>query len=139
MVLKKTEQDLNITQQHQQEFIQSIAVKTENFTKINLPVGTQGGMLLEKPVDFGKSVKKWMDFNLLPMVIDLWEHQGDLLSFIKHSILNLKGSLSIAKGKDDLALPVIQIKSLKNIQRTTRKNVAQQKNASQRYYQQTSL
>lgn len=128
--LEKIEISLDTPKNYQEGFTQSIADISNNLPRTNIPVATEGGFLLEKRVDFGRSAKKWMDFNILPQVIELWENKAELFAFAKHSIFNLKGSLVIAKNQENISGSTIEIQSLKSIEETFKANLKEQKNIS---------
>jgi uridine kinase len=127
--LEQLENGLTINLGIQENFTQSISEIGQNLGKTNLPVATEGGMLLEKTVDFGKSVKKWMDFNLIPGMVDFWEQQTDLIEYAQLGILNLKGSLTVAKSKQD-AIAGIQGRSLDAMKKNLFEKVKAQKEHS---------
>ena len=129
--LEKIEASLDTPKNYQENFTQSIAVTSNNLSRTNIPVATEGGLLLEKRVDFGKSAKKWLDFNILPEVIALWDYKGDLIAFAKHSILNLKGSLVVAKNQENISELSIDTQSFKSIEETFDANLKEQKKLSE--------
>ncbi len=128
--LEKIEASLDTPKNYQENFTQSIANTSNNLSRTNISVATEGGLLLEKRVDFGKSAKKWMDFNILPEVIALWDYKGDLIAFAKHSILNLKGSLVVAKNQENISGSTIDSQLFKSVEETFDTNLKAQKKLS---------
>lgn len=66
--------------------------------ELSIPVQTQEGYLIIKKVDFRKSTQKWMDYRILPEMIDLWDHQEAVSSQLLNVANRIKNSLSFAKG-----------------------------------------
>ena len=128
--LEKIETSIDTPKNYQESFTQSIAFTSNNLSRTNIPVATEGGLLLEKRVDFGKSAKKWLDFNILPEVIALWDYKSDLIAFAKHSILNLKGSLVVAKNQESISGSTIDSQSFKSIEETFDANLKAQRKLS---------
>ncbi|APQ17685.1 ATP-binding protein [Maribacter hydrothermalis] len=126
--LEKIEVSIDAPQNYQEGFTQSIADISNNLQRTNIPVATNGGYLLERKVDFGRSAKKWMDFNIIPQVIELWDNKSELFAFAKHSIFNLKGSLVVAKNEEFVSGSAIEIQSLKSIEETFKENLKEQQN-----------
>ncbi|RKS53036.1 hypothetical protein BC962_1281 [Gillisia mitskevichiae] len=100
--------------------------KVKSLETLNFPAAINEGLLLIKKIDFNRSVKKWLDYELLPYLIDLWENQNNLASYFKHSLLNLKSSLKLLKNNSSLAPVDPQIATLKEIRNTIRLNINKQ-------------
>ena len=66
--------------------------------EFNIPVESQEGYLLTRKIDFRKSTQKWMDYRILPEMIDLWDHQEAVSSQLLNVANRIKNSLSFAKG-----------------------------------------
>ncbi|HDZ06123.1 hypothetical protein LCGC14_0129070 [marine sediment metagenome] len=101
--LEKIEVKMDTSINHQESFTLIIEDISKNLSKTNVAVATEGGMLLEKRIDIGKAAKKWLDLNILPEVIALWDNKVELYAYGKHSILNLKGSLVVAKNQEKIS------------------------------------
>ncbi|WP_158977028.1 hypothetical protein [Cellulophaga sp. L1A9] len=110
-----------------EEFTTDIENKINNLDAYAIPVGTNQGYLLDKKINFNKSVKKWMDYNLLPLLMDLWDGNNNLNHFIKLSLLNLKSSLKLGKENDNLIVYDIQLKSYQKIKKSLLENIETQK------------
>ncbi|MBO0592462.1 ATP-binding protein [Cellulophaga sp. E16_2] len=110
-----------------EEFTTNIENKINNLDSYAIPIGTNQGYLLEKKINFNKSVKKWMDYNLLPLLMDLWDGNSNLNHFIKLSLLNLKSSLKLGKENDNLIVYDIQLQSYKKIKKSLLENIETQK------------
>lgn len=93
---------------------------------LNFPTATNQGMLLIKKIDFNRSVKKWLDYELLPFLIDLWENQNNLASYYKHSLLNLKSSLHLLRSNKTTTMVSSQIITLREVERTILLNIQKQ-------------
>ncbi|WP_165748071.1 ATP-binding protein [Cellulophaga sp. Z1A5H] len=110
-----------------EEFSSRVETKINNLEAYTIPTGTHQGFLLEKKINFNKSVKKWMDYNLLPLLMDLWDGNSNLNHFIKLSLLNLKSSLKLGKENDNLIVYDIQLQSYKKIKKSLLENIETQK------------
>ena len=107
-------------------FADLVEEKVKSLVTLNFPTATNEGLLLIKKIDFNRSVKKWLDYELLPYLIDLWENQNNLASFYKHSLLNLKSSLKLIRNNKSLSPVHSQIATLKEIQNTIVVNIERQ-------------
>ena len=92
--------------------------KIKPLSRIIVPVSTENGVLLTRQIDFNKTVKKWFDFEIIPLLIDLWDQKATMESFFNHSLLNLKSSLLVEKSNDSLEAMHSQLKTLKNAHST---------------------
>lgn len=101
--LRKIEVHLDRVFNDQEEFTQTIARITSRLSKGDIPVGTEEGILIEKRVNYAKAVKKWLDYHILPKITEIWKHEADLVSFAKHSVLNLKGNLVLSKTQKPIS------------------------------------
>ena len=64
---------------------------------LSIPVNSQEGFLILKKVDFRKTTQKWMDYEILPYLIDLWDGQEATFSHMMHVVTQIKSSLLVAK------------------------------------------
>lgn len=87
-------------QEHQVRILEGWLESLKSFT---VPVNSRGGLLVTKQVDFKKVTTKWLDYFILPDIIELWEDQETIISRIKHVISQVRGSLSIAKKAESPA------------------------------------
>ena len=108
-------------------FSELLEEKIKALTVLNFPTATNQGMLLIRKVDLNKTVKKWLDYELLPYLIDLWDNQNNLASFYNHSLSNLKSSLKLIKTNKSLAPLSSQVLTLKEIENTIELNIYKQK------------
>ena len=120
-----------------EEYSELIDKKVNSLSVLNFPTDTNQGMLLIKKIDFNRSVKKWLDYELLPFLIDLWENQNNLASYYKHSLLNLKSSLQLIKTNKTKTMVSSQIITLKEIERTIFLNIRKQEHLIQQIQQNT--
>lgn len=109
--------------QNQERYTKVINDKIKVLRVVNIPVGTHGGLMLIKKTDFGKSVKKWLDYEVLPSFIDVWDHVSNMESYFKLALLNLKNSLTLIKNDEDLPIVESQLQTLKGVHRTLMTNV----------------
>ncbi|WP_055447580.1 hypothetical protein [Lacinutrix mariniflava] len=96
--------------------------KTKPLSSAIFPIATENGTLLTRQIDFNKNVKKWFDYEIIPLFIDLWEQKTTMGSFFNHSLLNLKSSLLVEKTNDSLEAVSSQLKTLKSAHQTLTKN-----------------
>lgn len=106
----------------QNTYVDNVNLKIKTLTELTIPVSTDNGLLLTRKIDFNKTVHKWFDFEALPFLIDLWDHKGNMESYVKHSLLNLKSSLLIAKNNKDLETMPSQLQTLQNVHNTIATN-----------------
>jgi hypothetical protein len=66
--------------------------------EISIPVESKEGYLLIKKIDFKKCAQKWLDYMILPELIDLWDNQEAITSQLLNGANRIKNSLSFAKG-----------------------------------------
>lgn len=84
-------------QEHQVRVLEGWLESLKSYT---IPVGSADGVLLTKQIDFKKTTTKWLDYFILPDIIELWEDQETIISRVKHVITQVRGSLTIAKKSD---------------------------------------
>lgn len=107
-------------------FSDFVEEKVKALPTLDFPTATNEGFLLTKKLDFNKSVKRWLDYELLPYLIDVWENQNNLASFYKHSLLNLKSSLQLVKNNKSFSPIQAQVASLNEVQDTFELNIKKQ-------------
>ncbi|TVZ28379.1 hypothetical protein JM83_3504 [Gillisia sp. Hel_I_86] len=107
-------------------FTDLVEDKVKSLATLNFPTATNEGLLLIKKIDFNRAVKKWLDYELLPYLIDLWENQNNLASYYKHSLINLKSSLKLITNNNSFSPLHAQIATLKEIQKTIGLNIGKQ-------------
>jgi len=100
--------------------------KIKTLSVLSFPTATNQGMLLIRKIDLNRTVKKWLDYELLPYLIDLWDNQNNLASFYNHSLSNLKSSLKLIKSNKSLEHLSSQVLTLKEIKRTIKLNIQKQ-------------
>ncbi|MHA7128128.1 P-loop NTPase family protein [Algoriphagus namhaensis] len=84
-------------QEHQVRVLEGWLESLKQFT---VPVGTEDGLLITKTVDFKKTTTKWLDYFILPDIIELWEDQEAIISRVKSVISQVRGSLTVALKSD---------------------------------------
>lgn len=118
--------ELDLSTPQQEAYTLAVESKINALSEQNLPVASEDGLLLTKKIDFNKSVKKWLDYKLLPLLIELWNNRVSLVSFYKHNLLNLKSSLILVKNNDPLNTLSSQTIALQNVLHSLEANEAQQ-------------
>lgn len=103
---------------YQDSYTQTLELKLKALKEVTVPVATEDGLLLSRTIDFNKATQKWIDFEILPALVDLWKHKASMMSFYKHSLLNLKSSLLIEKGNNNINAMPSQFETLKSIHAT---------------------
>ncbi|MGB5418646.1 ATP-binding protein [Algibacter sp.] len=104
-------------------YTQAIEFKIQTLGENSIPIETNGGLLFNRTIDFNKTVKKWFDFEILPLLFELWDYQTNMKSFFKHSLINLKSSLLVSKSDENLDSLLSQLKMLKNTHQTISANI----------------
>ena len=120
--IDRTISKADLSSLQQQNYTRTIETEIKNLKEINLPVSTNEGLLQKRKTDFNKSVKKWLDYESLPFLIEIWDTKTTMISFLNHSLLNLKSSLVLSKKNDTLDAIPSQLQILKEIQNTLLKN-----------------
>lgn len=96
--------DLDI--QFQENFTTFLESKTQSLGSVTLPIETSEGSLLTKKIDLNKATQKWLDYTVLPYFIELCENRLNMVTYYRHSLLNLDNSLTVDKSSKSLeALP----------------------------------
>ncbi|WP_321320032.1 hypothetical protein [Labilibaculum sp.] len=114
--------DLEATNAGQENYAFDIELKIASLEENSIPVASEDGLLHIKKIDFNKSAKKWLNYMLLPDMIELWQNRTNLLAFYKHSLLNLKSSLTLLKNNNTLETLPSQIQSIQNLLRSVSTN-----------------
>ncbi|WP_461641002.1 ATP-binding protein [Labilibaculum euxinus] len=114
--------DLEVTNTEQETYAFDIELKIASLEENSIPVASEDGLLLIKKIDFNKSAKKWLNYMLLPDMIELWQNRTNLLAFYKHSLLNLKSSLTLLKNNNTLETLPSQVQSIQNLLRSANTN-----------------
>ncbi len=105
---------LSKAENNQEDYASKIDAKIKKLNTATIPVKTNNGLLVTKKIDFNKTVKKWFDFEIFPSIIDLTEQETTTSAYFKHSLLNLKSSLTVEKNNKTLnAIPTL-VESLKS-------------------------
>jgi len=91
---------------------------------VNLPVEFSEGILTVKPLGFSKLVQKWLDYNVIPHLIDLWDNQEATFSHVVHIFSHLKNSISLAKKTSNSGHFAGEFNSLRLLIKKQNKNLA---------------
>ncbi|MFA9371591.1 MAG: ATP-binding protein [Labilibaculum antarcticum] len=114
--------DLDLKNPQQESYAFDIESKIAALKENNIPVASEDGLLLIKKINFNKSAKKWLNYMLLPDLIELWQNRVNLIAFYKHSLLNLKSSLTLLKNNNTLQTLPSQVQSLQNLLQSVNTN-----------------
>jgi energy-coupling factor transporter ATP-binding protein EcfA2 len=91
---------------------------------LTIPVDSQNGFLIQKKVDFRKSTQKWMDYEILPYLIDLWDGQEATFSQMMHAVTQIKSSLLVAKKTQNLVGFNAEVASLNSVSQEQIQNIS---------------
>jgi energy-coupling factor transporter ATP-binding protein EcfA2 len=91
---------------------------------LTIPVDSQNGFLIQKKVDFRKSTQKWMDYEILPYLIDLWDGQEAIFSQMMHAMTQIKSSLLVAKKTQNLVGFNAEVASLNSVSQEQIQNIS---------------
>ncbi len=94
---------------------------------LTFPIASKAGYLIHRRVDFKKSVQKWMDYEILPYMIDLWDNEEATFSHLLNVASQVKNSLRAAKKIQNTSGFYGEIASLKSIVYEQRETIAKSK------------
>ena len=78
--------------------------------KSNLIVAISGGKLQQRDVNFKRSVRQWMDAEVLPSMNEIWELNDDLSNSLKMSMANIRNRmLHLSSEPKEMDQPQITI------------------------------
>ncbi len=117
-----TKQTVN-TQNLQDAYMATVELKIKMLNEATITVATTDGLLLTRKLNFNKTVNKWIDFEILPLLIDVMENKNAIVSFFNHNLLNLKTGLVVEKNNSSLAAIPAQLNALKSVHETLSNNV----------------
>ncbi|WP_027395086.1 hypothetical protein [Aquimarina latercula] len=127
------------TNQDQEKYPDEIDIKLKPLQELIIPVATDEGYVLTKKIDFNKTTQKWLDYELLPKLIDLWDNRANMASYFKHSLLNLKSSLVLVKNNSNLEIIPAQLQMFKNVHYTLSSNTSKQKELAAEFTKKITL
>lgn len=113
--------------QEKDDYTEAIELKIKPLTEVVIPVETNQGYLLTRKIDFNKTVHRWLDYEILQLLIELWENDGSMVTHLKHSLHNLNGSLSFAKTNENVSAVASQLEVLKTVHQNLLNKIEQQK------------
>lgn len=82
---------------------------------IDLPIEYNEGKLILKNIPYTKLTQKWLDYNTIPYLIDLWDNQEANFSHILQVYSHLKNSVTLAKKAPNPARLAAEINSLEQL------------------------
>ncbi len=62
----------------------------EMIEKIQVPVSTDGGLLLYTDVNLKRMTRQWLDAEILPLSYELWEMNDQIINSFKMALLNIR-------------------------------------------------
>ena len=89
---------------------------------LSIPINTAGGYLVVRKIDFRKSSEKWLDYEILPYLADLWDLQEATYSLLLNVATQIKSSLQVAKKTQQLVSFDAEIASISAV--TEQQNTA---------------
>ncbi|WP_339864014.1 hypothetical protein [uncultured Algoriphagus sp.] len=102
--------------------LRNLEDSVNKLTALSVPVDSEGGYLVVKKIDFRKTSEKWLDYEILPYLTDLWDLQEATFSPLLNIATQIKSSLLVAKKTQQTTSFDAEISSLNAI-------TEQQKNA----------
>lgn len=79
------------TLNHNKLFVSGLEGKMETLIgRMQIYVDTNGGLLQYKEINFQKSVRQWLDSEILPLLYEVWELTESVTNGIKMSLLNIR-------------------------------------------------
>ncbi len=93
--------------------------------ELSIPIASSEGYLVLKKIDFRKMTEKWMDYEILPYLIDLWDSQEATFSHMMHVVTQIKASLLVAKKTQILTGFHAEIASLNSITQEQKHTISQ--------------
>jgi len=70
--------------------------------KLQVPVATEGGLILYKEINFQKSTRQWLDSEIIPLLYEIWELTELNANGLKMSLLNIRNrALVLASENKD--------------------------------------
>ncbi|GJM28033.1 MAG: hypothetical protein DHS20C17_06680 [Cyclobacteriaceae bacterium] len=130
--IEKILEDRQSNGDDQKNFVSQVESKTKNLENLDIPISTHDGNLVKRKVELGKVTSKWLEYVLLPLLIDLWESKESLESYLDHNLINLKSGLMLANNNQSLDSIKSQIKFLQNVATNVEENIEKQREATKR-------
>ncbi|SFT86730.1 hypothetical protein SAMN04489724_2437 [Algoriphagus locisalis] len=109
--------------------IRELEDSVDKLLTLSVPVGTREGYLVLKKIDFKKSAEKWLDYEILPYLSDLWDGLEANFSHLLNVASQIKSSLQVAKKTQRLNSFHAEIASLNTINLEQKNTIAQSANA----------
>jgi len=109
--------------------IRDLEDSVDKLPSLSVPVGAQEGYLILKKVDFKKSAEKWLDYEILPYLSDLWDGQEANFSHLLNVATQIKSSLLVAKKTQQLTSFHGEISSLNSINQEQKNTISQSEDA----------
>ena len=109
--------------------IRDLEDSVDQLSSLSVPVGTSEGYLVLKKIDFKKSAEKWLDYEILPYLSDLWDGQEANFSHLLNVASQIKSSLQVAKKTQRLNSFHGEIASLNTIEQEQKNTISQSEEA----------
>ncbi|MFK7907968.1 MAG: ATP-binding protein [Chitinophagales bacterium] len=98
--LEDVESNVKI-QSHNKAFSSGLEGKLESLVgKVQVYVGTSEGLLQFKDINFQKSVRQWLDSEILPLLYEVWELTEAVRNGIKMSLLNIRNRAILLSNEE---------------------------------------
>lgn len=88
----------------------------DQLSKFEVIMGSHGGLITTKFVDFKKQTQKWFDYEILPKLMDLIGLKTNLTQKYSNILINLKNSIQLSKKETSAANFENIIHALNNLQ-----------------------
>ncbi|RAI88300.1 ATP-binding protein [Algoriphagus yeomjeoni] len=109
--------------------IRDLEAAVDKLSSLSVPVGTSDGYLILKKIDFKKSAEKWLDYEILPYLSDLWDGQEANFSHLLNVASQIKTSLQVAKKTQRINSFHGELSSLKSINNEQKNTILQSEEA----------
>jgi hypothetical protein len=119
--------------------LRNLEESVNKLQSLSVPVAAREGYLILRKVDFRKSAEKWLDYEILPYLTDLWDGQEANFSHLLNVSSQIKSSLLVAKKTQQLISFNGEIASLNSINQQQKTTISQSENLVTHIEQELSL
>ena len=130
--IDKILEDRQPNEDHQKMFVNYIERMTSGLVDLNIPIATSDGILMKRKVELNKVTDKWLEYELLPLFIDLWDNEKSLEAYLDLNLINLKNGLVLAGNNKSIDSIQSQISFLESVATSLNENIEKEKEATER-------
>lgn len=110
--------------------IRDLEDAVDKLSSLSVSVASRDGYLVLKKIDFKKSAEKWLDYEILPYLSDLWDGQEANFSHLLNVASQIKSSLQVAKKTQRLNSFHGEFASLNSINQEQKNTISQSEDAA---------